>query len=80
MIKEIDRAIASGALSINKFLDKSRHRTRNIDIEHPEAQVYKAVRLQANQGTSVNTESELDDQSAIAIPVIFNDDLDEIDW
>ena len=80
MINEIDRAIASGTLSINKFLDKCRHRTRDIIIKHPEASVYQAVKLQANAGASINTELELDDESTIAIPVIFEGDLDDIDW
>jgi hypothetical protein len=71
MITEIDKAIAKGALSINKILDQSRHRTRNISIEHPESKVYQAVRLQANDGVSVKTESQLDEQSAIAISAIF---------
>ena len=80
MILEIDGAIASGALSINKYLDQSRHRTRDIVIEHPEASVYQAVKLQANAGASVDVGSNLNHESAIAIPVIFEGDLDDIDW
>ena len=80
MIREIDSAIASGTLSINKVLDKSRHRTRDIDIEHPETQVYHAVKLQANAGTAITTDSHVDDESAIAIPTIFDGDLADLDW
>lgn len=80
MILEIDKAIASGALSINKYLDKSRNRARDIEISHPEAQVYKAVKTQANAGAAVNTEFNLDDEGAIAIPEIFDDVLDDLDW
>jgi len=81
MIKEIDSAISSGALSINNYLDKYRHRSRDIDIEHPEAKVYEAVKLQANAGTGVNLEFELsDDDDAIAIPVFFDGNLDDLDW
>lgn len=80
MILEIDLAIASGTLSINKYLDKCRHRTRDIEISHPEAKVYEAVKTQANAGASVDVDSNLSDESAIAIPVIFEGDLDDIDW
>lgn len=80
MITEIDTAIATGTLSINKYLDKSRHRTRNIDIEHPETHVYQTVKAQANGGAAVNTESESDHDEAIAIPMIFDGDLAQIDW
>ena len=74
MILEIDKAIASGALSINKFLDKSRHCARDIGIEHPEIKVYQAVKLQANIGSSVENRLELDEDKAIAIPMIFDGD------
>ena len=84
MIKEIDSAIASGALSINKVLDKSRHRARDIDIEHPEAKVYEAVKAQANLGSQVNTESQSDnfddDDEAIAKLQVYEGDLSELDW
>lgn len=80
MILEIDCAIASGTLSINKFLDKCRHRTRDIVIEHPETEVYQAVKLQANGGAAVNTDSLINHDEAIAIPVVFEGDLDEINW
>jgi hypothetical protein len=80
MIKEIDKAIASGCLSINKIFDKSRNRSRDVDIEHPETHVYQAVKLQANAGAAVKTESTFDAESAIAIPVIFDGDLDDLDW
>ena len=80
MITEIDSAIASGALSINKVLDKSRHRARDIDIEHSEAKVYEAVKTQANGGAAVDTESKSDEAIAIAIAEIFDDDLADFDW
>lgn len=80
MILEIDKAIASGTLSINQVLDKDYHRARDIHIKHPQASVYKAVKLQANSGAAVHTDSELDDHEAIAMPLIFEGDLDEIDW
>lgn len=80
MITEIDKAIANGVLSINKYLDKSRNRARDIDIEHPETHVYQAVKAQANAGAAVNTDSQSDDESAISMPVFFEGDLDEIDW
>jgi hypothetical protein len=80
MIKEIDKAIASGCLSINKIFDKSRNRSRGVDIEHAETHVYQAVKLQDNAGAAVETESTFDAESAIAIPVIFDGDLDDLDW
>ena len=80
MIIEIDCAIALGALSINKYLDKSRNRARDISIKHPEASVYHAVKAQANGGVPMEIDSHSDDESAIAIPVIFDDVLDDIDW
>ena len=52
MICTIDEIIATGALSINKVLDKSRNRVRDIDITHPESQIYQAVKQQANDGVS----------------------------
>lgn len=80
MIFEIDGAIASGNLLINKILDKNRHRARDIDIQHPENKVYQAVKLQANLGSDVEIESKLDDDDAIANYKIFDGDLAEIDW
>jgi hypothetical protein len=80
MITEIDKAIASGCLSINKILDQSRHRTRDLCIEHPESNVYQAVKLQANAGAAVKINSQIDLDSAIAMPVIFDGDLDDFDW
>ena len=67
MILEIDLAIASGALSINKYLDKDRNRARDIHIEHPETNVYQAVKLQANAGVTVEIDSQSDDDEAMAI-------------
>jgi hypothetical protein len=80
MITEIDTAIANGVLSINKYLDKSRHRTRDIDIKHPEINVYQAVKAQANGGAAVHTSSQIDDEQTIAMPEIFEGNLDEINW
>ena len=80
MILEIDLAIASGALSINKYLDQNRHRARDIEIKHPETLVYEAVKLQANGGAAVATQSQVNDDDAIAIPVFFEGDLDDLDW
>jgi hypothetical protein len=80
MITAIDQAIASGALSINKYLDQHRHRTRDIIIQHPEAKVYEAVKHQANGGAAVYLDAEIDDHEAIAIPVFFDGDLAQIDW
>ena len=79
MIIEIDMAIASGTLSINQVLDKNYHRTRNIDIKHPEASVYEAVKLQANRGTGIEVEAKSVDED-IAIPVFFDGDLEDVDW
>ena len=80
MIKEIDKAIGSGALSINKYLDKSRNRARDINIEHPEIQVYDAVKAQANLGSDINIDLESDDDELSGIPVTFNGDLSQIEW
>ena len=83
MIKEIDKIIGFGELSINKVLDKSRHRTRDIHIEHPEAKVYEAVKTQANLSSQVNLDSQgdrFDNDEAIAKLEIFDGDLADIDW
>ena len=86
MIAEIDSAVASGTLSINKYFDKSKYldkslnRARDISIKNPEASVYHAVKAQANDGVTVEIDSHSDDESAIAIPVIFDDVLDDLDW
>jgi len=80
MINEVDNAIASGTLSINKYLDQDRHRSRDIDIKHPETKIYEAVKLQANGGVTVDNNSNTNDNDAIAIPVFFDGDLDQIDW
>lgn len=53
MIVTIDKIIASGAHSINKVLDKDRHRERDLGINHPEAEVYQAVKKQANFSAGV---------------------------
>ena len=80
MISEIDLAIASGTLSINKYLDKNRHRARDIEIEHPEFKVYQAVKLQANGSAAIRTDSQIDDESALAIATVFDDVFDDLDW
>ena len=83
MIKEIDKIITSGALSVNKILDKSRNRSRDIHIEHPEAKVYEAVKAQANLSSQINLESHsdnFDNDQAIANLQIFDGDLADIDW
>ena len=66
MIQQIDSAIVLCALSINKYLDKDRNRARDIHIEHPETNVYQAVKLQANAGVTVEIDSQSNDESAIA--------------
>jgi hypothetical protein len=79
MIKTIDQIVATGALSINKELDYDRHRTRDIEISHPETQVYEAVKRQANSGISVRDESEHESQSENGLPTIFDDDQSDLD-
>ena len=76
MIQQIDSAIASGALSINKHLDKDRNRARDIDIEHSETKVYQMVKLQANGGVTVEIDSQSDDDEAIDLSTVF----DDLDW
>ena len=51
-----------------------------MENSHPEASVYQAVKLQANAGTAVDTESQSHEHSAIAMPEIFEGNLDEINW
>jgi hypothetical protein len=79
MIKTIDQIVATGTLSINQELDLDRHRTRDIDISHPETKVYEAVKLQANRGINVRDESEYEDQSDPGLPIIFDGDLSDLD-
>ena len=72
MIVTIDKIIASGEHYINRVLDKSKHRGRDLSINHPEAEVYQLVKQQANQGLkidlNINTE-EID----------LSDELDFLD-
>ncbi|MDJ0716920.1 MAG: hypothetical protein QNJ54_22340 [Prochloraceae cyanobacterium] len=61
MIETIDRIIASGATSINKVLDKDRHRTRNKDINHPESRSYLHIKrdlfnLSSNDDNSLDSD------------------------
>lgn len=71
--------MATGTLSINQELDRDQNRTRDIDISHPETQVYEAVKLQANRGVNVHDESEHEYQSEPGLPIIFDGDLSDID-
>ena len=80
MISEIDRAIAMETLSINKYLDRNRHRARDIEIGHPEFKVYQAVKLQANGSAAIRTNSQLDDESALTLATVFDEVFDQIDW
>ncbi len=79
MIKTIDKIVASGNLSINRELDHDRNRARDVEISHPETQVYKAVKLQANSGINLRDESEDDYQYENGLPIIFDGDLSDID-
>jgi hypothetical protein len=79
MIKTIDQIVATGTFSINQELDRDRNRTRDIDISHPETQVYEAVKLQANRGINLHDESEQEYQYENGLPVIFDGDLSSID-
>lgn len=56
------------------------NRTRDLCIEHPASNVYQAVKLQANAGAAIKINSQIDLDSAIAMPVIFDGDLDNLDW
>ena len=80
MIKTIDSIVSSGALSINKQLDKDRNRARDIEIEHSQNKLYELVKEQANQSAAVNTELEnaSDDQQDSSFDM--DDLLDEIDF
>lgn len=44
MILTIDRIIASGAHSVNKALNKDRHRVRDLEFVHPESVVHQLVK------------------------------------
>lgn len=44
MITEIDKLLGDGVESLNKIFDKSRHRNRNDNMNHPESEVLEKVR------------------------------------
>jgi hypothetical protein len=50
-----------------------------LEISHPETQVYEAVKLQANRGINLHDESEQEYQYENGLPVIFDGDLSSID-
>lgn len=75
MIETIDKIIASGAHSINNVLDKSEHRGRDLGINHPEAEVYQAVKKQANFTAETNSDVEMDELDLDDVLDLDDDDL-----
>lgn len=61
MIEILDKLIREGVTSINKALDKNRHRARDLKIEHPEKALYQMFKENIEMiGNSEST--NLDDE------------------
>ena len=79
MIKTIDSIIASGSLSINKELDKDRHRIRDIDISHPENKVYEIAKQQANKRANLDNTIVEKDNETTTNDDIWSQIIDDLD-
>ena len=79
MINTIDSIIARGSLSINKELDKDRHRIRDINIEHQESKVYEIVKQQANHSSNVDTTVVESDNETTTNDDIWGQIIDDLD-
>ena len=79
MINTIDSIIARGSLSINKELDKDRHRIRDINIEHQESKVYEIVKQQANHSSNVDTSVVESDNETTTNDDIWGQIIDDLD-
>lgn len=80
MIKTIDEIIASGEMSINKVLDKDRHRRRDIDVEHPSNLIYERVKIQANKPLDTDNNIEVSDNEEVVEVVEMEDIIDAMEF
>ena len=80
MLQEIDRIIAKGAMSINDVLDENRNRLRDLNMEHCEAKVYQAIKLQVNEGIPVQDDYYDNWEDSLNVPREFDGDLSDIDF